>query len=191
MTFFSARRLFIKGVILMAVSAAVVVFGNQDGPPDRMTGALGDLNCTICHSDYELGAGLGKDGRLVFDGVPAEYTPGEFYLITVRIAQPGQTRWGFEAAARFMEDGRQAGTLFLIDEKNTQLSETGGVQFIKHTSMGTYDMTADGPVEWMFFWLAPEAGTVVFSAAGNAADGNNKPEGDYIYAIQAMTSPVQ
>src|SRR5262249_13884214 len=54
------------------------------------------------------------------------------------------------------------------------------------TQQGTDLGTADG-TEWTFDWIAPNAdvGPVTFYAAGNAANGDDIPLGDYIYTTIA------
>ena len=191
MNFFSQRKLMAKVFIFMLVAAAVVVMANQDGPPNGYTGSMGQLDCSICHSDFAVGSGLDLGGMFEIMGVPDQYTPGQTYQITVTIGQPGQTRWGFELAARFEGTEDQAGTIVQTDLDNTQLSTFRNVQYIKHTNQGTYEMTADGPVSWSFNWIAPDTGTVVFGAAGNAANDDNTPSGDYIYVKEVTTTAVE
>jgi hypothetical protein len=48
-------------------------------------------------------------------------------------------------------------------------------------------------VQWTFSWIAPpeEVGTVVFYAAGNAANGAGNTGGDFIYTGTATTIPSE
>jgi hypothetical protein len=57
---------------------------------------------------------------------------------------------------------------------------------------GTRSSTADGPVSYRFNWAAPDPsdGRVLFNAAGNAADGDNSVNGDYIYTAGAWSGPA-
>ena len=43
-----------------------------------------------------------------------------------------------------------------------------------------------------FEWVAPDAaaGMILFNAAGNAANGNGEPTGDYIYTASAFSVPA-
>jgi hypothetical protein len=74
---------------------------------------------------------------------------------------------------------------------NLQISSGAGTQYIKHTSSGTFQGTADGPVSWSFDWTAPTGDdlplSVSFYAAGNAADGTFGTTGDFIYTTSATT----
>ncbi|MEN8185159.1 MAG: hypothetical protein ABFS46_21765, partial [Myxococcota bacterium] len=49
----------------------------------------------ICHTDWDLNFG---SGAIEID-VPSFYEPSQVHTITVRVAQEGQMRWGFEAVA--------------------------------------------------------------------------------------------
>ena len=155
----------------------VIVYAYSTGPPDARTGAPGEpATCTQCHSQFPLNSG---GGIFRFENIPASYTPNTIYPITVRILQSGQTRWGFELKAT-------AGTIIVTDAVNTQLSS--GV-YLKHTSTGTYAGNSSGGV-WQFNWQAPSdaTNTVIFYAAGNAANNNGNTLGDYIYNISTTTS---
>ena len=64
------------------------------GPPDGYAGdPPEDLNCTSCHSSFPVNSG---NGTLTLLDAPVSYTPGETYLLTVRLEDPNQRRWGFE-----------------------------------------------------------------------------------------------
>src|SRR5690606_6773814 len=67
------------------------------------------------------------------------------------------------------------GTLVLVDDVNTRFASDD--RFVTHTSAGNQLDT------WTVDWTAPEDApeTVTIYAAGNAADGNFSPTGDYIY----------
>ena len=74
-------------------------------------------------------------------------------------------------------------------DATTQLKESNGVQYVAHTAEGTGAGASDGPFEFHFNWTAPEqsAGPVIFNASGNAADGANSSDGDYIYTAGAFS----
>jgi hypothetical protein len=130
------------------------------------------------------------NGSIALLGLPAGYEPGLTYSVTLRLADPGQGRWGFELTAIDDVNLDQAGTLIATDPVNTQLSDNPGPDpdYLKHTTEGTHDGVPDGPVTWSFDWTAPAAGNVTFYAAGNAADGNGAPTGDYIYLLERPVS---
>jgi hypothetical protein len=151
------------------------------GPPDGFAGEPPQsLSCTACH-----GSNVG-DGSLALLGVPAGgYNPGATYTLTVRLADPGQSRWGFELVA-LTNALNQAGAITVTDNVHTQLSDNPDLDpdYLKHTSDGTYPATP-GPTSWSFDWQAPITGeSLTFYVAGNAANNNGSPSGDYIYLLQ-------
>ena len=155
----------------------------SSGPPDGYCGNPPFMvTCEACHVSSP------GDGTLSLTGLPAGgYDPGVTYSITVMLADPDQRRWGFELTALETAAHTQAGTFIVTDPVNTQLSDnqSPNADFLKHTSAGTHNGTPDGPVAWNFDWTAPiTSNLVTFYVAGNAANGNGAPSGDYIYAIQ-------
>ncbi|MDI6783949.1 MAG: hypothetical protein QME64_07630 [bacterium] len=163
-------------ITLPMLLVPVIGYAYSYGPPDARTGAPGEpATCTQCHSQFPLNSG---GGIFRFENVPANYTPNTIYPISVRILQSGQTRWGFELKAT-------AGTITVTDAVNMQLS--GGV-YLKHTTPGTYAGNSSGGV-WSFNWQAPSdtTNTVIFYAAGNAANNNGNTLGDYIYNTSTTT----
>ena len=108
-------------------------------------------------------------------------------MLTVSLAQPGQKRWGFQLTA-LTDKHQRAGEFSLVDEKLTQLQtatmpDSSMRQYVEHTAEGSYMGRGDGPVSWELAWTAPkhQLGDVIFYTAGNAANFNKKPWGDYIY----------
>lgn len=159
------------------------------GPPDGRTGAPGETTCLDCH------AGGPDDGSMVISGVPQFYTQGETYQLTVTIQDPGQGRWGFELTA-IDTAGNGAGSFTITDATNTQLSDSPdpGRDYVKHTSIGTYSGTANGPVSWQVDWTAPTDrgnNVVRFYAAGNAANNDGGSSGDNIYTALSSTGPQE
>lgn len=170
------------GLVLAGALAAGSALAYPGGPPDGFAGNPPSYNsCVLCHGDFELNSG---NGGLELLGLPSAYAAGVTYDLTVRLRDPDQLRWGFELTV--MGPGDQAaGTLTVTDATNTQLSDQAGTNpdFLKHRLAGTYAGTADGPVTWSFRWTAPLANTATFYLAGNAADDNDAPDGDYIYTL--------
>lgn len=166
---------------------AATAVAHSGGPRPAFTGGFQEATCTRCHTTYPVDAGRRLGGAFAVEGVPARYEPGRTYLLTVRISHPGQVRWGFQLAVRYADSQGQAGVLAPVDA-HAQLKEASGIQYAEHTERGTREDHVDGPVEFLVNWTAPEApGTVVFNAAGNAADGSGDPLGDYIYTAGAFS----
>lgn len=125
------------------------------------------------------------------------YAPGITYRLRVRLASDSTARfpdrrWGFQLTAVRAADGLGAGTFAVRGAQGPgdSLQVVPGDparswptrQYVEHLWDGI-QAGADGPVEWSFEWTAPAvgAGTVLFYAAGNAANGSEEPGGDWIY----------
>jgi hypothetical protein len=158
--------------LLLALLLPSLALAYSGGPPNGLSGAPGEGTCIQCHSGNGLNSG---DGFFNIDG-PMQFQAGETYTITVTLQDPGQQRWGFELSP--LEHGSLA-----AGDGLTQVSSSGGRSYAKQTGSGTFNGTADGPVSWSFDWTAPldPPETVVFYAAGNAADGTGGTSGDFIY----------
>ena len=176
------------GVLLLLFTLSTgSAFAFSGGPPDGLTGAPTENNCTQCHSGNELNA---AGGSLMLT-IPETYEPNEVYTIVVNLSRTGQSRWGFEMTA-LDADGARAGSFAADDADNTQLSEAGGKQYIKQTPDGTGQGTNDTH-SWEFQWTAPDAdiGPITFYAAGNAANNDGGSfGGDYIYTTQSESTLV-
>ena len=183
----SLRINFCKAIVV-ALLFPVFAFSYAEGPPPGVTGGFNEPNCTDCHHGTAVNAGGGS----VAISAPPSYSSGGSYSITVTVFDPAQQRWGFELSAR-TQDGKQAGALMVGSDGFTQLlSPVNGVQYISHTVNGTRNGTRDSGsgVSFTFTWTAPDvsAGTVVFNAAGNAANGDFTPSGDHIYTTSSMAT---
>ena len=172
-------------LLLFAVSADSA-FAFSGGPPDGLTGAPTEGNCTQCH----IGKDLNAAGGSLMLTIPGSYEPNEVYTIVVNLSRTGQSKWGFEMTA-LDADGARAGSFAADEAVNTQLSEGNSKQYIKHTFAGTATGT-DDTHSWEFQWTAPDAdiGPITFYAAGNAANGDFSTTGDYIYTTQSESTPV-
>ena len=173
---------------LLLIASSGNVFAFSSGPPDEKTGAPNENTCVQagCHAGNALNV---SGGSLMLTMIPETYIPNEVYTIVVNLSRTGQSRWGFEMTA-LDADGARAGSFEVDDAGNTQLSETNGKQYIKHTSIGTAQGTNDEHT-WEFQWTAPDAdiGPITFYAAGNASNGNFNPVDDYIYTAQEESTP--
>jgi hypothetical protein len=169
--------------------AAVPVF--KTGPPPAHTGGFGEPTCRACHSD----AGLNEPGgTLTVSGEPATYEPGKTYELEVVLRRNGMLRAGFQLAARFADGastGRQAGTLAPADARTIVTWDTlTQVSYIEHNLAGTA-LTGDAG-HWIVRWTAPPtaAGPVSFDVAGNAANDDDSPLGDFIYTTALRVAPA-
>jgi hypothetical protein len=178
-------------LVLAGVSlAAVPLF--KAGPPPAHTGGFGEPTCRACHSD----AGLNEPGgELAITGAPAGYEPGRTYQLEVVLRHAGMLRAGFQLAARFADGaaaGRPAGVLASGDGRSVVIWDTlSHVSYIEHTQIGT-DLRGDAG-RWLVSWTAPSdaRGVVAFNAAGNAANDDDSPLGDFIYTTAVRVAPAR
>lgn len=189
----------------LASAASLATGGARyaSGPLPSHTGApaIGahpaETNCTLCHtagSEPNLNA---PGGSLEILDLPEMYAPGITYRLRVRLssdrtAPAPERRWGFQLTAVNALDGTGAGTFTVRGgggPEDTLQVVNGDPQepwptraYVEH-AFGGVNGGAPGPVEWSFDWTAPEQGlgTVLFCAAGNAANGSEEPSGDWIY----------
>ena len=126
-------------------------------------------------------------GTLVIDGLPARYQPGQRYTLNVVITHPELRAAGFELSARFEsgpDSARQAGKFTVSGDRAAESVDTlSRVQYAHHLRPGTMP-ESPGSARWTLTWTAPSngSGPVVFHASANAANDNDSPMGDYIYA---------
>jgi hypothetical protein len=138
------------------------------------------------------------NGTLSILGVPSQYAPGGAYSITVRLSSTANQnsltrRWGFELTAIRLSDGQGTGTFQSPDLLvRTGSPATGNRPYISHDG-DTFQQGASSPVQWSFTWVAPQqdVGTIVFYAAGNAANGDQTNSGDFIYTASAAMAMAQ
>ena len=181
--------------IAVAAHAAPPVMGAhppmRDTPPLAHTGGFGEPTCVACHFDFDLND---PSGSVAVEGAPARYAPGTRYRLTIVVRQTTLKLAGFELAARFAagpDSGKQAGTLTVVDDRAGISTDTSTrVQYAHHLRSGTTPLTP-GVGRWTVEWTAPRAGSapVAIHVAGNAADDNDSPLGDYIFA-RAISIPT-
>jgi hypothetical protein len=101
---------------------------------------------------------------------------------------------GFQLAARFADGpaaGAQAGVLAPADARTIVTWDTlTQVSYIEHNLAGT--ALAGDAGRWKLRWTAPTnaRGAVVFNVAGNAANDDDSPLGDFIYTTALRVAPT-
>jgi len=186
-----SRAIPLAGLTTLLATFPLIVAAYREGPAPAMTGGFGEKTCHTCHFDNPLNA---KGGWLRVDGVPPGYTPGQEYAISVLVHRAGIKRAGFELAVRFTggaAKGQQAGTLRAPDARTQIISAPGGsIRYIQHTKLGS-DLVASAEGRWTIEWTAPAApaSAVVFHVAGNAANDDASPLGDFIYTTTVTSRP--
>src|SRR5262245_4852449 len=84
-----------------------LLFAYSLGPDPAVNGVLGPTcNQSGCHNSFALNSG---NGSVNVTGLPAEWTAGQTYPITVTVA--GGARYGFQFSAVRNTGNAQAGTL--------------------------------------------------------------------------------
>jgi hypothetical protein len=172
------RAAAVASVASVALLAAAVAY--RDGAPPGFSGGFGEESCRACHFEAELNE---PPGHLELIGIPASYTPGEAYPLTIALTRPGMALGGFELTARF-EDGTQAGALEPgagdVDRVGIAVKDDTRVLYGHQRDAGS--SVSGGTARWTLRWTAPTSGpAVLFHVAANAADGDGSAEGDYVY----------
>lgn len=198
---FHTRNVFKFGALIIAVIIAFFGFigmapefskieASASGPTPGHTAAPGESSCIACHVDFPVNSG---DGSFFITGIPANYLPGQQIPITVTVNQADAVIFGFQLTA-IDRLGQKIGSYTLPGGPSPQLQETTGFinslerRYISHTSDGVTP-TQFGTKSWTFNWTAPaqRVGKISFYAAGNAANSDGGPSGDYIYAKDTAT----
>ena len=175
-----------RNIILWGASLLLVLTlsSPSTGPSGAYTGAPGDLDCSNCHSDWQVRE---KNGSLniQFENGLTQYLPGETYNITVQVKGSIVNKYGFNLTARRQSDNTFAGQL--MAGSGTRVDEPWGrAAYIVH------DQVASSSGIWTFQWKAPTTDVVdiVFYASGVAANGNNFFDGDDVYNHSLKISPL-
>jgi hypothetical protein len=156
--------------------------GYADGAPAGFSGGFTEQSCDACHFHAPPNSG---PGRLAIEGVPDRFVAGESYKVTISLVQPGIKLAGFQLTARFKDDGSQAGTLAKDPPSDTRIGieAQSGIQYAGQRREGAAVIVPEGS-RWPVIWTAPSATrTVVFHVAANAANGDERADGDYVYTV--------
>src|SRR3990167_4530757 len=177
-----ACLVFVAGIMGIGVST---LFAYSGGPLDGYTNSPADgKTCTQCHNSYPLDSGT---ATLSITTTPSSYTAGETLSISISFGNSSTVKHGFELSA-LDANNNHVGTFSSVDgDGNTQ---TSNGDYIKHTSAGS---SQSGNASWSVYWTAPSSevqNPVTFYAAGNEANGDATPQGDYIYTKTAQVSNV-
>ncbi len=176
-------------------------------PPSSRTGAPAygsaipaELTCATsgCHTGAG-GANNLNDGQGTFNiALPATYTPGQVYTITISLKRgASMPKAGFQLMA-VDSDGIgetvRVGTLdnVIPESPFTTIRQAAvGDSFRRYmihiSSVYPSTVAGSGQADWQVKWTAPatNVGRITFYAAGNAANGNGNPSGDFIYTTSA------
>lgn len=160
-----------------------------DGAPPGFSGGFNEQSCHACHFHADVNSG---SGRVTIAGVPERFVAGERYPLTITLARPGMTLGGFQLTARVKDGGAQAGTLAPAaeDDERIGIDVQGDIQYAGQRQKGAA-LAAPDTARWALVWTAPMASVpVAFHVAANAADGDERVDGDYIHTAVVETSPA-
>jgi len=181
----------------IAILGSVAAWGFPFGPPNGYTVAPGDkpgVACTQCHGGTPLNAG-GGGVRLVFPS-GLTYTPGQVQNINVVVTDATAAIYGFQISARLESspNTQQAGAFTagsgqkIVCSNNAVQPPEGcggnGIQWLEHTQPSLSGTLA-------VQWTPPvgSSGNVHFYVSANAANGDNSPRNDHIYAADYVLTP--
>jgi hypothetical protein len=173
--------------VLATTMRLVASHSYAEGAPPGFSGGFKEQSCHACHFDAEPNTG---PGRVVIDGAPAQFTPGERYTLTITLTRADMKRAGFQLAARFKDTGAQAGTLAPAATENERvgIETNASVQYANQKAAGA--VAGTGESRWTVEWTAPKTGgAVVFHVAANAANGNESADGDLVFTVSAESAP--
>ncbi len=163
--------------------------GYADGAPPGFAGGFTEQSCDACHFHAAPNSG---PGLLAIDGVPDRFVAGESYKVAISLMQPGMKLAGFQLTSRFKDDGSQAGALATESPADARIKiETqSGVHYAGQRREGA-TLVEPNATTWTMIWTAPSTiRTVVFHVAANAANGDERADGDYVYTIARETKPT-
>jgi hypothetical protein len=178
----------LAAALLATTVRLVVSHAYADGAPPGFSGGFKEDSCHACHFHAEPNSG---PGRVTIEGVPATFAPGERYTLTITLRRAGMQLAGFQLAARFKDGGAQAGTIAPgpRDGERVGIGSQAGVQYAGQKKAGAAVGAADA-AQWTLEWTAPKSGgPVIFHVAANAADGNERADGDFVYTATAESAP--
>lgn len=159
------------------------------GPPVAHTGGFGEPTCQECHTGGEVNA---PGGALGIVGMPAQYTPGARYEISVVLQSDDVTLAGFQGAVRFADGPARADQAGNIDAADPRVAvAVDGLthtQYVQHAA-AEHRIDPGGVVTWTFGWTAPEARDgVELHVAANSANGDDSPLFDLVYTARAFSA---
>ena len=173
---YSAKKM-LRGEIITYVpspprsnGAAVMGLGDRTGSPIGGAGS----SCANCHGGGSFSPSISIDVKDAGLNSVTSYIPGNTYTIeyTVLAGSGSPSGYGMQGVALNPSNGA-AGNLFSPTTPNTQITSSGGVQYLEHQSM-----SATGSFQTS--WTAPMAGSGAVSiyARGLALNGDGSTSGD-------------
>jgi hypothetical protein len=165
------------------------------GAPVSSSGAPGEVTCAKsgCHDDSPINKGNALLQAEMGNNI-TKYIPGKTYPLTVRIAESGVNRFGFQIVALKNNDNMNAGDISVMDGLRTQVI-TNDIE-LQDRKYGTYtyqgtEPFAPGVGEWTMNWTAPDknVGPITLYIASVSANNDNTDKGDHVYTASLTLSP--
>lgn len=165
------------------------------GAPVSSSGAPNEVTCANsgCHDDSKINLGNALLHVKVGDDV-TKYVPGKVYPITVKIAETGVHRFGFQIVALQNNNLLNAGDMSVTDIARTQVITNDIAlqdrKYVTYTYPGT-EPSAPGEGEWTMNWTAPDknVGPVTLYIASVSANNDNTDKGDHVYTTTVTLTP--
>ena len=161
-----------------------------EGAPPGFSGGFKEESCHACHFHAEPNSG---PGRVTIEGVPAAFAPGERYTLTITLRHAGMKLAGFQLAARFKDGGAQAGAIApgSDDGERVGVETQGGVQYHGSEEGGGLGRLSRHGDSGRSSWTAPKGGgPVIFHVSANAANGDERADGDFVYTATGESAPL-
>ena len=159
-----------------------------DGAPPGFSGGFKEDNCSACHFYEPLNA---PPGTLTLAGAPERFTPGERYTLTITLTRVDMKFAGFQLAVRFKDTAARAGTLAVpaTETERIKVEDSSGIQYASQKRPGSILREA-GIARGVIEWTAPSSGgAVIFNVAANAANGDERVDGDFVYTASVESPP--
>ena len=173
-------------IVLATMSSLFLSYsGGQDenyaGAP--LSGGGNETYCNVpgCHTGSALASSV------TLTGIPAVYTAGQTYTLTLTVTDASKVRAGFQIVATNGTDGTQVGTFDMIPS-NALIAASG--RLIHNTPQTISTMT--GMSSWTFNWIVPSSGlpaNVVFYYVSVAGNGGGS-SGDRVHAGNSGAIPL-
>ncbi len=187
------RFIAIFGLVLIL---SINLQAKKKGSPPMASGAPGDRTCNTskCHATNDLNT---DQAKIFIEGLPEVYIPNEIYEIALRLEQTGAKKFGFQATVADTQ-GKALGTLLTVEGHETRLLDNARYksktdrQYLTHTLKGITGPKKGESPTWKIQWKAPDSSAAIaeFYFAFNAANGNRKKTGDYIYTRSIQIKPA-
>jgi len=185
------KNLFIAATAVLSVIVLAAGIQSDTGIAGR-TGAPSETTCntTNCHNSFTLNSGIGSVA-FSCDNMPNwAYVAGTTYHMHFKVKRTGTSLFGCGVEA-LDSAGRNAGSLLVTDLTHTTSKlATIGANTRKAITHKLNGGASPDSMTFNFDWVAPTTGvSVTFYCAGNCANANGSPLGDYIYTTTQHVVP--